>query len=386
VTSTGGRIEDRVGDLPPPEWESLAEGGPLAVSVPWLRSVASRAQGEGHWFLAFDDRDGDSTPVCGLFATLAGTAATDDAFNLHDVLFGAPRTMPLADDAIAAREQRREQSPARDEWFPNLVVTLPSAECLPVGPGAADPKTTEVLVDGIVDWARRNELAAVSFLYLRRTHTALTDTLASRAFTRLPLSFTGELHLPGTGFDDYLAALPKQRRRSVRKEMETVEDAGVTIRRRDVKECLDDLVELRLALKRKYGRTPNPDKERSSFHGLIDEFSPDELHLLTAEIGEQLLGFGLDIVYNGVWNGVVSGTNYDDPRSDSVSFCLDYYEPVRHAYERGVRTLAFGMAAWEAKRNRGCELVPLDGYVLALRDDLAPAVAAAPTAAVLRFT
>lgn len=372
----------REGPVPPDEWHALAAGAPLAASPPWLRSVAARAQGPGRWFILRDDT---GTPVAGLYGTVAETEATDDAFNLYDVLTGEPRTMPLTDDERAGRAALRAASPPRAAWFPNLVLTLPSAECVPVGPGATDRTVVRHLIGAIVQWATEQGMVAVAALYVRRRHTALTEALTASAFTSRPVSATAELHLPGTGFDDYLASLSKQRRRSARVEEARVRAAGVRIERRPLAEMLDRLVELRVEAKRKYGRTPNPEKERRSFEALAAELG-DRLHLLVAEVvaDGKVIGFGLDVVVDGVWHGIVNGIAHDDPRTDSVAFALDYYEPIRAAYRLGVREMQFGMAAWETKRNRGCTLVPLDGFVLPLDVALAPTVAAASGAS--RFT
>lgn len=298
----------------------------------------------------------------GLFGMLCTDVETDDAFNLFDLITGHPRTVPLSESSVEARVALRAAAPSPEAWFPSLILSLPSAECVAAGSeyGLGE------LVDGIVDWSSGQKLAAVAFPYLRSRDTELGAVLGKHGFTKSPITFTCELHLPGTGFDDYLANFTKHRRQSIRREIRVVEESGVEIRKRGLGECLDELVGLRLSLKRKYGRTPNEPKENRTFAGLMDNFSEDELHLLTAEVEGSMIGFGLDLIWNGVWHGLLSGTNYDDPRSKFVSFELDFYSPFRRAYEMGIKEFQLGIASWDAKQHRGADLVPMDMWTLPL--------------------
>lgn len=359
VSSLG--VEVKTADSPPDEWTSLAANAPLFATPRWLRAVRDRSAGTPHYFL-----EGPA----GLFGMVCSTAETDDGFNLFDIVAGAPRTLPLTDESIEARAKIRQEAPPTTNWFPNLVVSLPSAECVLVG----DESKALALAAGIVDWAREQSLAAVTVPYLRRRDTALNAALDDLGFTRSAGTFTSELQLPGSNFDDYLASFTKHRRQSIRHEMRVVAEAGVEIRKRTLSECIDQLVELRLSLKRKYGRTPNEPKERKTFEDLMSNFSDDELHVLTAEAGTATIGFGLDLIYNDVWHGIVSGTDYDDPRSNFVSFELDFYSPIRRAYEIGIKEFQLGLASWEAKHHRGAALVPMDVWTLPLNPALKDAV------------
>lgn len=375
------KVETKVGELPPNEWEALSEGASVFATSRWLRAIEGRAAGPPHYFFLTDGGE----PSVGLFGMLCQTAATDDAFNLFEIVAGIPRTMPLTEEATAARADLHKSIPPAEAWFPNMILSLPSAECALVGSAAGSREAVGTLVDGIIEWARGQSLAAISFLYVRRPQAVLEAALSERHFIRSALTHTCELHLPGSEFEDYLGMFSKHRRQSIRREIRVVEGAGVEIRRRGLGECLDQLVELRLALKRKYGRSPNEDKERRTFSGLMDNFSEDELNLFTAEADGRVLAFGLDLIWNGVWHGLLSGTDYDDPKSNFVSFHLDFYSPIRRAYEIGVREFQMGTASWEAKHHRGCALVPMDAWTLPVDPKLAPAVSESASRTRLRW-
>lgn len=359
-------LEMTAGNLPPEAWVAMTKGGPLFASPPWLRAIEGREAGKPHYFFL---RDGGKASI-GIAAMLADTPEFDEPLNLYEILTGTPVWTPLTEESQQLRDKIRRSAPPPEEWLPNMVVSLPSGQCITVGPDSGSKEAIDDLVEGVINWTRQHGMAAVSFLYLNPEETALAESLARQGLFRLPITVNCELNLPGESLEDYFQMLPGNRRTSIRREIRQVREEGLTIRRRGLEECLEELVRLRLELKRKYGRSQNEAKARHAFTGLIENFPPEQLFLFTAESEAKMVSFSLFLQGDQAWYALMTGTEQDDPRWKFVYFDLLFYTPVGHAYEAGVRRIDFGAASWQAKRNRGCDLIPIYGFILPLRPEL----------------
>jgi len=76
-----------------------------------------------------------------------------------------------------------------------------------------------------------------------------------------------------------------------------------------------------------------------------------------------VLGFALFAEHHGMWHCLALGSDYGDRRSRLTYFGTAYYRAAEHAYRCGVRTIGYGLGAWQAKRARGCLATPLTGWV-----------------------
>lgn len=363
-------------EIPPESWAKLAEGGPLFTTVAWFKATHERAAGTPHFFLLDD---------LGIAGMVADTSEFDAPVNIYELLNGTPPWMPLTDESIELRSKVTESAPPIESWFPNLVVTLPAAACLTVGPGEDSRQKVDQLVGEVIDWARNRRMSSISFLYVPPNEKVLQTSLLNRGLVRLPLTLNCELSIPGMSFDDYLESLPGGRRNSVRRELREVADSGLVIRRRPLDECLEEVVRLRLSLKKKYGRSQNEPKARRAFTGLMENFPPDNLFLFSAEADGSMVSFSLYLAKGTTWHALLTGTEYDDPRWKFAYFDLLFYTPIRHAYEAGARLLDLGGASWEAKRNRGADLFRWYGFILPLDPELEEAVSESARVTELRF-
>jgi uncharacterized protein len=88
------------------------------------------------------------------------------------------------------------------------------------------------------------------------------------------------------------------------------------------------------------------------------------------------LGFALFAEHRDTWHCLAVGADYGDPRSRLTYFATAYYRAAEHAYRCGVRTIGYGIGAWQAKRARGCRPTPLDGWVHTADPELAATVRA----------
>ena len=350
------------------QWPELAVDGPLFATPGWLRAMDGRLGDRTMTIVV--RRDG--RPTLAAFASVQTSHRPGEVFDLHNVLVHPPDELPLHPGSRQRRAELAAAAPPPQRWTPCLVVMLPGYDCTPVGPGAGDADVMAALVEGALRWAAGHGVATVAMLYVRPEATTLAAALAGAGFLRLPLPPTWDLHLPGTGLDDYLSALPSKRRAEARRELRLLAAAGVTIEPVDVDRVFDDLVRLRCQLVAKYrGATRDPDVERAKLRRVVDDVAGGRPHVLLAMADDIALGFALFAEHRDTWHCLAVGADYGDPRSRLTYFATAYYRAAEHAYRCGVRTIGYGIGAWQAKRARGCRPTPLDGWVHTTDPELA---------------
>lgn len=349
-----------------PGWESLAPDAPFLASYRWLRAREGRTDGPTFTFVA----EVEGAPAAGLYATLVPDSSTDEVFNLPKLLAGTPRTILLNPETRQRRERLQSESPEEKHWFPNLVVVYPGYECFPIGSQATSEAVVDELVAEIVDWARRQGARAVSFLYTSPENKLLDDVLNNRGFLPIHLTYTCDLNLKGESFEDYLRMLPHKRRGEVRRELRRIRDLGISTVSSKIADRYEDLVRLGLAHSRKYGRRVSEEKERGKLDKLLENFGEELMTVYCASSDGVVLAFGLFLEYLGVWYALDSGSDHEDERSRYLYFDTNYYTPITQAYSKGIRKIRYSAATWEAKSNRGCDLIPREAWFLPLTPEL----------------
>jgi uncharacterized protein len=81
--------------------------------------------------------------------------------------------------------------------------------------------------------------------------------------------------------------------------------------------------------------------------------------VFTAERDGQIGSFTL---YLRTRDALFARTGGTLPDAKGCYFAVDYHETARWAVENGIRRVHYGMAAYEAKVTRGCELRPRWGW------------------------
>jgi hypothetical protein len=352
------------------QWPELAVAAPMLATPGWLRAMDGRL---GPRPLTFVIHSATRTELAA-FASVQTTSHPGEFFDLHHIAIRPTPDFPLTDQSRADRTALAATAP--DRWVPSLVVMLPGYECVPVGPGATNPAALATLVAGTLDWAADQDIPTVAFLYLRLDQRELANALRDRDFTRLPLTYTWDLHLTGTGIDDYLASLPRKRRKETRREARTLAESGVDIRQADVWPVFDNLVDLRCQLVAKYRGRADHEHEASRLRTMIEDVARGNPTLLLATADDTPVGFALFAPNRDEWLCLAVGHDYADPRSRLTYFGAAYYRAAEAAYAAGVRTLGYGQGSWQAKRARGCRPTPMAGWLHSTDPALAAAVRA----------
>ncbi|HET9897636.1 MAG TPA: GNAT family N-acetyltransferase [Streptosporangiaceae bacterium] len=358
-------------------WPELAADGPLLTKLSWLE-LRSASFGDQMITLVVTE-DGEAKLAA--LATVLRKPAPGELYDLHHVVVSPAPVLPLTDAARAARTELMATAPPPERWVPCLIVMLPGYECVPVGPGRADPALLGELVSGAVAWAGEQDLPTVAFLYTHADPPGLDQALARHGFTALSLSRTWVLPVPAGGTPEYLAMLAPKRRSEAAREMRRLADAGVSIRQLDPCELgaeatLTAMAALRARNVRKYHGRAAEARELAKLQRVITDVCDGQPRVFVAEAAGGMVGFTLFCAHGDCWYGLSGGHDYSAASSRFCYFATSFYAPVPAAAQAGVRSLAFGQGSAGAKRSRGCVGLPLAGWILSAERDLRAAVQA----------
>jgi hypothetical protein len=352
------------------QWQTLAVDVPMLATPGWLRAMDGRL---GDRPLTFLVQSEDRTELAA-FASVQTTSRPTEFFDLHHIIARPTPDFPLTDQSRANRTELSRTAP--EKWVPSLIVMLPGYECVPVGPNSTEPKALAALVEGTLDWAADQGIPTVAFLYLRPAQQELADALRDKEFTRLPLTYTWDLHLPGEGIEDYLTALPRKRRKEIRREVRSLAESGVDIRPADVWPVFDELVDLRCQLVVKYRGHADRAWEEARLRTMVADVAGGHPTLLLATADNIPVGFALFAPNRHEWLCLAVGYDYANPRSRLTYFGAAYHYAAEAAYVAGIRTLGYGQGSWQAKRARGCKPTLMTGWAHSTDPALATAIRA----------
>lgn len=213
------------------------------------------------------------------------------------------------------------------------------------------------LIEGALDRAEGAGLDAALFLYLG---TDGAERICGHYPNATPLFTTAEavLDLPGTGFDDYLAALPAKRRREVRREVSRFAGSGSAVTTLSVDGHWERLASLFGEVQRRYGHAGDDEVWRRVVQRQTVRVAADAV-ILGCLAGKQLVGAVLIYPWRGTVYAKLVGFNYDRLQAAYEYFNLVFYGVIRYAYDHGLSRVRFGREALEAKVRRGARLDPL---------------------------
>ncbi|GAB1510030.1 GNAT family N-acetyltransferase [Actinophytocola sp. KF-1] len=346
TTRRASRIAELAAD-----WRTALPHRSILTTPEWLATDEEGRRDEGRYVLA-----GDAGLVAQRVA--AGTFPTNDPIAL--LLSGDvdEATDPAAYAEITAMRARLAGR-LTAAGYPVATATLPSGY-LPgvVGDPAAFPAMLDELAAAARDWD-----CPVTAVPHVPDGDLLTGLLTDRGYLGFAALAQAELALDPAwrDFDAYLAALPKRRRNTVRRERREFAGAGMVVREDRLGERKAEMARLHTEQLRRHGHEI-PDEV---MHGLLDRI---ERHLapwcrvLVAERDGALEAFALCYAHSGELHVKMAGLSADAQRHFGY-FAVCYYEVIAYALRARLRTVVFGPLTYQAKVARGCGLAPRSTYV-----------------------
>ncbi|MFI7455544.1 peptidogalycan biosysnthesis protein [Nonomuraea sp. NPDC049714] len=167
-----------------------------------------------------------------------------------------------------------------------------------------------------------------------------------------------ELELPGAGFDDYLATLPRNTRTSVRREV------GLFTR-----DCATETVPLRAAIttiapmivhvRAKHGMAYSVDAVTRRLSAYSSALGDASSVAVLCRVRGRVAGAGVMCRWHDRLYVTDFGRLDDDAPDPFVYFNAAIYEPVKHAYAAGLSRVVTGAGAELGKARRGSAVLPL---------------------------
>jgi hypothetical protein len=195
---------------------------------------------------------------------------------------------------------------------------------------------------------------------------AMRAAAADEGYQRLVMGADAtQTPVAADSYEEYLAAMPSHRRRGLRREMKLYRDSGLhTVVQSGPESISDQLAEFQARLRTKHGMPDAEALTRAEFADLRETVGDHSL-VFRAERDGKLVGFAMclyDRERREIYGRSV-GFDDADPASRYCYFVLAYQEIPAWSARHGISRIWYGMSTSEAKRARGCTLIPLHGLV-----------------------
>lgn len=178
-------------------------------------------------------------------------------------------------------------------------------------------------------------------------------------YTRAALGAESVLRLETPSWEDYLTGLSSRKRIRVKREMRGYAEAGFhTVIREGPDALTDSVIDLQVALRAKYGLPGGRARVQRDLDAMRETVG-DSMVVITAERDGATHGFVLHLRAGDAIYGRTAGFS-DDARG--VYFTLTYHETIRWSLAHGIRSIWYGLAAYQAKKLRGCAIEPRLGW------------------------
>lgn len=334
----------------PREWDGLVSGYPASASRRMMTLTIDRF-GEGYRTFSLCDRD---TVLVAIGGSVVESPLPSPRIDPYQIFSGRAAGLGLLADG-----PHPWSGLGSADVLPGLVFMHPTYETFPVGSAGRDPAVLRDFVQQLLNWAGDAGLSSIAFLYLADAARPLLDVLGEAGAQVLPLTSTCVMEVTWDDFADYLRTLPSHRRVMIRRELRRLDENAVTVGAEDPMDAAAAMAALRGRLVGKYGERPNASRDARLLDQILTSFRPDELCLITARRDGDLLSFMLFGQDGDHWTALLTGADYDEPRSRFTYFACAFYHPAILAPRHGVRCISYGIGSWEAKRLRGCRLRPV---------------------------
>ncbi|MFD8155134.1 GNAT family N-acetyltransferase [Streptomyces sp. NPDC059720] len=199
-----------------------------------------------------------------------------------------------------------------------------------------------------------------SLLYATDEQAAVLGPAAeARGHVPAVLGAESVMRLYAPDWETYLAGLTSRKRSRVLNELRGYTDAGFTTVVREGPGSLSDpIVDLQVKLRAKYGLPGGRARVQRDFDALRETVG-DSCTVISAERDGETVGFVLYLRAGRALYGRTAGFHED---AKGVYFALTYHETYRWALAHGVREIWYGLAAYHAKKVRGCDLEARHGW------------------------
>ncbi len=348
-------------------WDDrLLRSGDFYQSSTWLKAVESVNSLPRYYLVATDDQ---GQALAGLSAHLMSRDAPPYTFYRLDLVL--PRLAARPDRDALGFVGVRGREPL--VLMPHLLLGGRQAAhtSLLLADGLPEPVRAEAiaaLLDGAEALGRSIGAKALAFMFIDAGSWLLGE-LAGRGYLAFRHATAGVMDIDFTSFDGYLARFSSHRRRRIGSELRSMAAAGVTFSRRRFADVLDEIAPLGMALEARYGPTDDSVADARRGYEVISDALGEQAVVLTAEEGGKIRGFALGLHWQDALVLRAAGFDYDFKGKLPLYYGLVFYHAVSYALAEGVRRIYYSIEATQAKRSRGCRMIPEYGMVRGLGEE-----------------
>lgn len=212
-------------------------------------------------------------------------------------------------------------------------------------------------------YARRNNVSLIVFKDFRSSHRPVLEPLLKNGFTRAPSMPMTHLSLHYASFDEYFASLSKATRKDLRRKFRKAERTAPLKLEvvSDVSDVVDEIyplyqqVHARSALK---FETLTKDYFRE-----LGLRMPERARFFLWRLNDRIVAFSLALVHDGTIYDDYLGLDYS-VALDLHLYFLSFRDVINWSIARGLNQYLSSPLNYEPKLHLGCDLLPLDFYVM----------------------
>lgn len=238
-----------------------------------------------------------------------------------------------------------------------------------VAEGNAGADVLHELVGSAARAAAERGAATIAALYCDDADLELAAAFKAHGGVRLPSHATYRLDLPGTGWDDWLASLPRKQRFKETADVRKLTDAGVSYDVRPLTEAdIEWIVPLEMGLYHKYGNDYRLTEATALHQAYLTHLGADSFVIEARRDGARV-GFASLIRDGEVAFIRQAGFDAEATAGAPVYFGAVFHSAIRWAYANGVRALDLSISSGQVKRRRGAQELTRSAWIVPLTAD-----------------
>jgi len=353
------RTFSSIRDVPPSTWDSLSEHHDINYSREYLGFREATEPGPSIAIVLYGD---DGMALAGVVAYVA----TDDTpFFNHPLRFltsaqvlreggsglGTAPSIPAA--TLRAFAERG----------PTLVVTNLGDSRILTRQGIDPAERRSALAKMVAAIEREAEslgCGSTAFLYVRGDDPDLVAVLGERRFRFAMCSSRADIDLAGVeSRDEYMAALPRSKRKAMEREIRYFVDNPLTIRELDPPErYLNKIAALELQTYARHGVALVAAEVRDRLLRQL-EHTGGTTRLMGCFEGSRLIATAVDMVGRDQYFCTTYGQDHEAASRRYAYQMMSFYDPIDHACRSDLQAVYLGIEALQAKLRRGAIASPL---------------------------
>lgn len=339
-----------------PRWSAMCGPGDLFCTPRWFAVERERV---GPWVprqAGCVARFAEGRLLAGTPVQLFDDTVDDETVRLDKMLPGTPAAAALPQALMCGT------------WFNSSVLVSGELSAAAAADARADVVAAAVALGQ--EWAA----TAVFFPFLDAADTALRATLRDTGFIEFPAPDRHVFDCDHPSYDAYVAALRSKHRNRLRKELATVDSAGLRTGAVTVDDAnVEHVAWLAHQLEGKYD-------QQSTVDQMADWFAAIARHTETTAYvagppGEPPIAMSMWVTHQDRRYGFHAGFDYQRAQGLPLYSLVGYHLPIRDACDRDdITVLEYGVGSDQAKLLRGTTALPQVLCVRPLTDTVAAAV------------